>query len=180
LELDPFADYKMEFNHNEAKANFESTKKWLYLGANARDSGFAKVGMTKGDLTTRSSSSENPGYYLFCAFKCKSDIEIPTLKAIETRALKHLEGAFTYVNGSTKRASHHESGKLSECFYEVNFLDFFIELHYFLYKNYCNYFSLNGFENAVGVGGGEFLDCEFHRRMTLEEINKHIGMILQH
>jgi len=180
LELDPFADYKMEFVHNESKADFESTKKWLYLGGNARDSGFAKVGITKGDLTTRSSSSESPGYYLFCAFKCRNNIEISKLKAIETSALNHLEGVFVYRDGSTKRASHHESERISECFYDVDFLDFFIELHYFLYVNHSNYFLLSGFNNESGIDDGEFIDCEFHRRMTREEINKHIRMILQY
>jgi hypothetical protein len=180
LELDPFADYKVEFIHNESKADFESTRKWLYLGGNARDSGFAKVGITKGDLTTRSSSSENPSYYLFCAFKCRDNIEISKLKAIETSALKHLEGVFIYDDGSTKRALHHESEQISECFYDVDFLDFFVELHYFLYKNYCNYFLLSGFENEAGNDEGEFIDCEFHQRMTREQINKHIRMILQY
>lgn len=180
LELDPFADYKMEFIHNESKADFESTEKWLYLGANARDSGFAKVGITKGDLTTRSSSSESPSYYLFCAFKCRRNIEISKLKAIETSALKYLEGLFIYHDGSTKREFHQDSGRISECFYNVNFLDFFVELHYFLYENYCNYFSLMGFDNEAGSDDGEFIDCEFHRRMTREEINTHIRMILQY
>jgi hypothetical protein len=179
LELDPFACYKMESIHNESKADFESTEKWLYLGANARDSGFAKVGITKGNLTTRSSSSESPVYYLFCAFKCKSKIEISKLKAIETNALKHLEGVFVYEDGSTKRALHHESQELSECFYDIDFLDFFVELHDFLYKNYSNDFSLCAYENEAGDIDGEFIDCEFHSRMTRQEINKHIKMILQ-
>lgn len=180
LELDPFADYKMEFVHNESKADFESTEKWLYLGANARDSGFSKIGITKGNLATRSSSSESPSYYLFCAFKCRRNIEIPKLKAIETSALKHLEDIFVYDNGSTKREFHRDSGRISECFHDVNFLDFFVELHCFLYENYRNYFSIAGFDNEAGSDDGEFIDCEFHRRMTREEINRHIIMILQY
>jgi hypothetical protein len=180
LELDPFACYKMESVYNESKANFESIEKWLYLGANARDGGFAKVGITKGDLTTRSSSSESPSYYLFCAFKCRSNLEISDLEAIENSALNHLEGVFVYDDGSTKRASHHDSEHISECFYDVDFLDLFVELHYFLYKNYRNYFLLSGFENEAGIDEGEFIDCEFNtRRITREEINKHIRKILQ-
>lgn len=180
LELDPFADYKMEFIHNESKAEFESTEKWLYLGANARDSEFAKVGITMGDLTSRSSSSESPSYFLFCAFKCRNNIEISKLNEIENRALKHLEEVFVYDDGSTKRAVHHESKRMSECFYDVDFLNFFAELHYFLHENYRSDFSPMGYENEVGVDDGEFLDCEFHSRMTLEERNKHIRMILQY
>ncbi|MCL6692408.1 hypothetical protein M8R19_27345 [Pseudomonas sp. R3.Fl] len=180
LELDPSACYKMEFVHNESRESFESTEKWLYLGANARDSEFAKVGITMGDLTTRSSSSENPGYYLFCAFKCRNNIARSQLEDIEKSALNHLERVFVYPDGSTKRALHHESGHISECFYDVDFLFFFGELHYYLYQNYCNYFMLSGFENEAGVDEGEFLDCEFNtRRMSRDEINKHIRRILQ-
>ena len=180
LELDPFACYKMEFVHNESKENFESTEKWLYLGANARDIEFAKVGITMGDLTTRSSSSESPSYYLFCAFKCRINITRPQLKAIEKSALSYLESVFTYPDGSTKRASHHESEHISECFFDVEFLRFFGALHYYLYENHCNYFMLSGFENEAGFDEGEFIDCEFNpRRMSRNEINKYIRMILQ-
>ncbi|WP_439878044.1 hypothetical protein [Pseudomonas prosekii] len=179
LEIDPFACYKMESVHNESKENFESTDKWLYLGANARDSEFAKVGITMGDLTTRSSSSESPGYYLFCAFKCRNNIARSQLEGIEKSALNHLESLFTYPDGSTKRALHHESERISECFFDVDFLDFFGELHYYLHKNYCNYFLLSAFGNEPGFDEGEFLDCEFNTRMSRDEINKHIRMILQ-
>lgn len=180
LELDPFACYKMEIMHNESRENFESTHKWLYLGANSRDIEFAKVGITLGDLTTRSSSSESPGYYLFCAFKCRSNISKSQLEEIEKSALSYLEGVFTYLDGSTKRASHHDSGRISECFYDVDFLDFFGELHYYLYQNHCNYFMRVGFENEAGFDEGDFLDCEFNtHRMSRNEINKYIRMILQ-
>lgn len=175
LELDPFACYKMEFLHNESKENFESTEKWLYLGANVRDIGFAKVGITMGDLTTRSSSSESPGYYLFCAFKCKYDITRPQLKSIEKNALIHLEGMFTYDDGSTKRASHYESEHLSECFFDVDFTDFLYELHYYLHENYRSYFVLCEFEDE-----GKFIDCAFNEHhLSRNEINKNIRTILQ-
>ena len=180
LELDPFACYKMEYIHNQSKLNFESTTKWLYLGANTRDSQFAKVGIIMGDLTSRSSSSESPGYHLFCAFKCRDNISRPELERIEQSALNHLEKLFTYSDGSTKRALHHESERISECFYDVDFLNLFDELHYYLYKNYCNYFICSGFENDAGFDEGELLDCEFNsRNMSLSEVNRHIRMILQ-
>lgn len=180
LEPDPFACYKMEYIHNQSKLNFESTTKWLYLGANTRDSQFAKVGITMGDLTGRSSSSENPGYYLFCAFKCRDNISRFELEHIEKSALNYLEELFTYSDGSTKRASHRESERISECFYDVVFLDFFGELHYYLYENHSSYFIRSGFENDAGVDEGDFLDCEFNgRTMPLSEVNRHIRMILQ-
>ncbi|WP_146749210.1 hypothetical protein [Paracidovorax anthurii] len=175
LELDPFACYKMEFLHNKSKENFESTEKWLYLGANDRDRAFAKVGITMGNLTTRSSSSESPGYYLFCAFKCVNNITKNQLESIEEDALSHLEGVFRHSDGSIKRALHYESEYISECFFEVDFLDFFRALHYHLYKNHRNDFMPCGFENDEG----EFLDCEFNPRISRDEINRYIRMILQ-
>lgn len=179
LELDPFACYKMEFLHNQAKENFESTEKWLYLGSNARDSGFAKVGMTMGNLTTRSSSSESPSYYLFCAFKCINNITESQLKALETDTLSYLESFFVHPDGSSKRAMHDESGRISECFYDVDFLEFFRALHFFIYENHRNCFSISGFENEYGVSEGEFINCEFNPRISRNEINKYIRMIIQ-
>lgn len=133
-----------------------------------------------GDLTGRSSSSESPGYHLFCAFKCRDNISKSDLERIENSALNHLEKMFTYPDGSTKRALHHESERISECFYDVNFLDLFCELHYYLYENHSNYFIRSVFENDDGFDEGDFLDCEFNRRnMSLSEVNKHIRMILQ-
>lgn len=179
LELDPFACYKLESVYNESKENFESTRKWLYLGASARDKGFAKVGITMGDLTTRSSSSESPGYYLFCAFKCRNNITRSQLEEIEKSALNYLEEVFVDSDGLTMRALHHESGRSSECFYDVDFFSFFSELHYYLYENHCNYFLRCGFENEVGGDEGDFLDCEFNPGFSRGEINKFIRMILQ-
>ncbi len=180
VELDTSACYKMEFVHNESRENFESTEKWLYLGGNARDSEFAKVGITMSDLTTRSSSPENPSYYLFCAFKCRANISESQLKGIEESALCYLATVFVYPDGSTKRALHHDSQRISECFYDIDFFDFFSELHYYLYQHYCNYFILSEFENEAGFCEGEFIDCEFNmRRMSRDEINRHIRRILQ-
>ena len=179
LKLDPFACYKMEFLHNQAKENFESTEKWLYLGSNARDSGFAKVGMTMGNLTTRSSSPENPSYYLFCAFKCRHNITKSELKDLEADALSYLGSVFVHPDGSSKRAKHHESELISECFYDVDFHEFFRELHSYIYENHRNYFTISGFENEDGFDEGEFVDCEFNSRMSRNEINSYIRMILQ-
>lgn len=179
LKLDPFACYKMEFLHDQAKENFESTKKWIYLGASATDIGFAKVGMTMGNLTTRSSSSENPRYFLFCAFKCIDNITKTQLKAIETDALSYLESNFIREDGLSKRATHHESARLSECFYNVDFLEFFRALHSYLYETHRRWFSVCNFGSECGIDEGDFLDCEFNSQMSRSEINKHIRMILQ-
>lgn len=165
--------------HEQAKRNFESTEKWLYLGANVRESGFAKVGVTMGDLSTRSSSSESPGYYLFCAFKCKDGMAEARLKSIEASALNYLESAFTHPDGSSMRAAHHESGRISECFYGVDFMELFRELHFYLYSNYRDCFSISAFENEFEVEEGEFVDCEFNKIISRDRVNEYIRMILQ-
>lgn len=169
----------MEHIYNESKANFESTDKWLYIGADVKNNEFAKIGLTMGDLTTRSSSSGNPNYYIFCAFKCKHNITKAQLEKIERDTLEYLDSVFTNPDGSTKRELHAESGRISECFYNIDFIKFFNTSHYYLYENHCNHFILAGFENDAGFVEGEFLDCEFNKRMSRNEINKHIRNILQ-
>lgn len=171
LELDQFACYKMEFLHNQAKENFESTEKWIYLGSNARDSGFAKVGMTMGDLTTRSSSPDNPSYYLFCAFKCKHNITKSAPKDLETDVLSYLKRVFVYPDGSSKRAMHHDSELLSECFDDVDFHDFFRKLHFYIQENHSNLFTISEFADEYYIDKGDFIDCEFNSRMSQDEIN---------
>lgn len=180
LELDPHACYKTEHIHNKSKENFESTEKWLYLGADLKNNSFAKIGLTMADLTTRSSSSGNPNYYIFCAFKCENNITKLQLENIERSALKYLDSVFTNPDGSTKRALHAESGRISECFYDINFIRFFNIFHCYLYENHRTNFILVGFENDAGIIEGEFLDCEFNKRISLDEINKNIRTILQH
>ncbi|APQ14588.1 hypothetical protein BJP27_22895 [Pseudomonas oryzihabitans] len=179
LELDIDACYKMESIYNESKENFESVEKWLYLGADLRDGGYAKLGLTMGDLSSRSYSSANPYYYIFCAFKCHCEMDGRKLASIERDALRYLDGVFVNPDGSTKRVPHTESGRMSECFYNIDFVEFFVVLHEYLYGNYRNCFLPCGFENEAGYYEGEFLDCEFNKRMSLFEINECIRKILQ-
>lgn len=179
LELDPNACYKMESIHNQSKENFESVVNWLYLGADLYDNGYAKIGLTMGDLRTRSSSSANPNFYIFCAFKCKSNITKPEINEIEKNALKYLERLFIYDNGSTKRASHADSGRMSECFYHIDFIEVFTEFHNYLYDHYANYFNRAGFESNPDVYEGEYLFCQFTDRISQDETNRYIRMLLQ-
>lgn len=178
LKLDPNADYKMAWIHERDKRNFESLTKWLYLGADLKDRGFAKVGLTMDDLASRSYSSANPSYYLFCAFKCRDDITKTEVENIERSAFEYLERVFSNEDGTSNRARHAESGRLSECFYNINFTDFFISYHDYLFDKYRNEFIVCGFENELGEDEGEFLDCEFNPRFTQQEKNKLIRMIL--
>lgn len=79
----PDDDYKMAAVMERDKLNFESPNKWFYVGADSRDLGFAKVGITMGDLTSRSYGTNNPNFYLFCAFQCQQSTTEAQLKSIE-------------------------------------------------------------------------------------------------
>ncbi|HHS9931473.1 TPA: hypothetical protein ACTW4B_003512 [Klebsiella pneumoniae] len=120
----PNDDYKMAAVMERDKLNFESPNKWFYVGADSRDLSFAKVGITMGDLTSRSYGTNNPNFYLFCAFQCQQSTTEAQLKSIEKSAISYLDGVFCAENGQTKRARHMESQRLSECYYDVNFEDF--------------------------------------------------------
>ncbi|MGL4754486.1 MAG: hypothetical protein ACRCXB_19095 [Aeromonadaceae bacterium] len=130
------------------------------------------------DLASRSYSSANPNYYLFCAFKCRDDITKAEIENIERSAFEYLERVFANEDGTSNRACHAESGRLSECFYNINFTDFFISYHNYLYDKYRNEFIVCGFENELEEDEGEFLDCLFNPRFTQQEKNKLIRMIL--
>jgi hypothetical protein len=69
-------DYKLAHVEMEIIKSFESAERWLYLGADATNASFARIGITMGDLRSRSYSSANPNYYLFCAFKCRPDLSM--------------------------------------------------------------------------------------------------------
>lgn len=176
IEPDPNADYKDQYVYDRLKEGFESVKNWIYLGRDARDTGFAKVGITMGDLRSRSSSPMRPSYSLFCAFKCRADIKLSDLRSVEKRALKYLEETFTYEDGRTKRELHHDSRKMSECFYDVDFRDFFVALHDYLLHNHAQYFETVGYTFI----DGESLDCQFNEeKISRKDINSYIRMIAQ-
>ncbi|MFZ6781250.1 hypothetical protein ACO0LD_30815 [Undibacterium sp. Ji83W] len=173
-------DYKLAHVETETKNNFESTNSWLYLGRDADDPNFVKIGLTMGDLQSRSYSSANPDYYLFCAFKCKYNISEVELKNIEEEILVRLESFYRNDDGSTKRLKHHESGRPSECFRPVNFSEFFMDLHCEIYENHRNSFVICAWENEIGQIDGQFVDCIFNKVIKLEDRNKFIKMILQY
>lgn len=182
IQLDPNACYKMEAVHERSERDFESVTGWLYLGADIVDKTFAKVGYTLGDLTARSSSSSNPNYYIFCAFKCVHDITKARIREIEQAALNYLDSLFCDSVGITNRRFHAESGVLSECYYKVDFRSFFIRYHNFLYDSFSNDFLISGFYTDFDeeeVWEGDFIDCEFHKLMSRAEINQWIRSVLQ-
>lgn len=157
-----------------SKDNFESVNKWLYLGADRNNESFAKIGITTGDLSTRSSSPGNPNYYIFCAFKCKHDILKSELENIERKILIRFDELYP-----KKRLQHAESGWLSECFDNIDFFEFFLDLHYELFHNYGNNFLGCKFEDE-GYIIGELLDCEFNSGMlSRNQINRYRRLLLQ-
>jgi hypothetical protein len=83
------------------------------------------------------------------------------------------------VDGSSKRMIHYESGQLSECFYPVNFFDFYRDVHFEIYDRHRNDFVICGYENEFGVDDGEFVDCIFNARQK-ERYNEYIKLILQY
>ncbi len=178
LELPVDADYKMEYIYERDKSNFESSYKWLYVGADARNPTYAKIGMTMGNLVSRSYSSANPGFYLFCAFQCDQSTTRAQLEQIERSVLRYLDDLFTDEDGKTKRVCHFESGRISECYYDIDFESFFISLHEYLYRNHARYFQFSGIESNGDIVG-DYLDCEFNQHLSRKEINSYIRMILQ-
>lgn len=180
-EFDTFSggDYKLEHVEQEAKRNFESTEKWLYLGADILDTNFAKIGMTMGDLASRSYASARPGYYLFCAFKFKHNISAQDVKRVENDVLRKIDCLHRNVDNSSKRVVHYESGQLSECFYPVNFFDFYKDVHFEIYNHHRDSFVICGYEDEFGMGVGEFVDCIFNARQN-ERHDEYRKMILQY
>lgn len=158
----PEDDYKMAAVMERDKANFESPNIWFYLGADAINPSFAKVGITMGDLRSRSYSSANPNYYLFCAFQCDQSTTQLQLKSIENSSLNYLDNVFCGDNNLTKRACHRESQRLSECYYNIDFQEFFVCLHDYLLDQHGRYFQTAAYVNNHGFEEGYALSWQFN------------------
>lgn len=172
-------DYKLEYNERESKRNFESGDKWLYLGADAVDKNFAKIGMTMGNLVSRSYSSSRPSYHIFCAFKFKHNISTQEVMRVEVDLLSRIDGLHRNEDGSSKRMIHYQSGLPSECFHPVDFFAFYKDLHDGIYDRHRDSFVISGYENEYGVDDGEFVDCIFDPRQKKHH-NKYVKMILRY
>nr|WP_229915941.1 hypothetical protein [Rahnella sp. LAC-M12] len=157
------------------KANFESPNIWFYVGADSRDPGFAKVGITMGDLRSRSYSSANPNYYLFCAFQCIQGTSKSQLESIELGALTHLDAVFP-----NHRTRHMESQRLSECYYNIDFEYFFSCLHDYLHDNHYSNFQTAGFVNELGDDDGYALAWEFNPLLPPEVKSRFRSLILRY
>ncbi|MGC3819338.1 hypothetical protein [Acinetobacter sp. G11] len=172
-------DYKMSEVLQDNRQSFASVKKWLYLGADDRDSNFAKVGITEGNLASRSYSSANPRYYLFCAFKFKYNISKEDMEFVENDILLKLDNRWCDRYGRSKRLRHYESNVLSECFEDVDFVDFYKDLHYLIYTYHRDKFEISGYQaNEFDESEVEFIYCIFNKKLPKKE-NVYIEMILQ-
>ncbi|HEA9924697.1 TPA: hypothetical protein RXU73_004352 [Yersinia enterocolitica] len=171
----PNDDYKMAAVMEDDKANFESQKIWFYVGADNRDPGFAKVGITMNDMGSRSSYSGNPSFYLFCGFQCKHGTTQAQLRIIEQNVLNYLDEVYP-----TKRARHIDSQRLSECYYDINFEDFFSLLHDYLHDNHYSNFQIAGFENEIGIDEGYALAWQFNSCLPLEVQKRFRNLILRY
>lgn len=171
----PDDDYKLAEVMERHKANFESPNIWFYVGADSANPSFAKVGITMGDLRSRSYSSSNPNYYLFCAFQCDQGTTKSQLESIERKALAYLDDVFPGT-----RARHSESQRLSECYYDIDFEDFFVTLHDYLLDNHCSNFQTASFENEVGIEEGYALAWEFNPCLSRAEQRRFRNLILRY
>lgn len=166
-------DYKQAFVENETRNNFESINNWLYLGTDILDPSFVKVGITTGDLSSRSYSSARPSYYIFCAFKFKYNISRNEMENIEHDILNQMEKIYCYNPYCATRLLHFDSRQVSECFYPVNFFNFYKDLHFQIYDNHRESFVISGYEDY-----GEFVDCIFNpRRVNSDSDLKPMDMI---
>lgn len=102
-------DYKSEWVAQESQRQANSVTSWIYVGVDTRDPSEAKIGLTGGQLGTRASSSQNPYYTLYRAFKVKDGTSAKDLENIETAIKVMLTQNYVAV-------PHYGSGKLSEVF----------------------------------------------------------------
>ncbi|HHP6708641.1 TPA: hypothetical protein ACSE6Y_003751, partial [Acinetobacter baumannii] len=154
-------DYKTEQLMHDAFQNLLNEKKWLYLGADISNHEWVKIGITAGDLRSRSYSSANPNYYIFCAFQFKYNVTIEEMRKVEMDIHYKFDQDFIKDYGISKRLGHYESGRPSECYFPVDFSYVFEKLHYELFHNYSLYFYKIGYENEIGDEHGATLYCEF-------------------
>ena len=132
-----------------------------------------------GDLRSRSYSSANPNYFVFCAFQCYHNTTKEQLKLIEECALKYLDKVFCSDNGLTNRARHFESQCLSECYYNINFEDFFMCLHDYLMHHQVRFFMTDQYDNHSASIYGAALSCEFNPRLTDEQKSHFLRLIVR-
>lgn len=179
LESGFYDDYESEQMKHDAVQSLESVDKWLYLGADISNSNWAKIGITLGDLRSRSYSSANPNFYIFCAFKFEWNVTKEQIRRVEMELLNMFDKIFTDRFGNPNRLRHYESRKLSECYYPVDFSYFLDNLHNELFHNYSRFFVICGYENEIGDVDGATVMCEFSPTLDIETIRHLRNRLMQ-
>lgn len=154
------------------KKKFESTEKWLYLEGDSCDPTFARIGITVGNLGSRSYRLTRPTSYLFCAFKFKHDISELEAECVKEEVLYRMDAM--YIDRfNTTRLDHYESGRITESFQPVDFIQFYKDVHFDLYINHRESFVIADYK-----GYGEFVDCIFNPEIDNSDF-KYTEMIVQ-
>ncbi|MES2018695.1 MAG: GIY-YIG nuclease family protein [Pseudomonadota bacterium] len=109
FDADMFDDYKESWVEQERLRQQNSTICWIYIGIDTQRSGEIKVGKTTGELGTRASSTQNPYYTVFHAFKIKHQSTAATIASIEASVFDMLDKKYV-------RIKHWGSSKPSEWF----------------------------------------------------------------
>lgn len=172
-------DYKTDQLMHDAFQNLENEKKWLYLGADISNPDWVKIGITAGDLRSRSYSSANPNFFIFCAFQFKHNVTLEEMRKVEMDMHDKFDQDFIKEFGSSKRLHHFESGRPSECYCPVDFSYVFEELHRELFHFYSLYFYKIGYTNEIGDVDGETLYCEFSPTLNLERKKSFLNKLMQ-
>ncbi|AVR17215.1 GIY-YIG nuclease family protein [Burkholderia sp. SIMBA_043] len=123
-----YDDFKSSEVERERQRQENSDDGWIYIGVNTQNLNEAKVGKTKGQLTTRSSSTGNRHYTLLCAFKIREGVSSETIGEIERSTHRMLEEKY-------ERFKFPVSGRKSEWF-GVNPHRARELVHDFLYENH--------------------------------------------
>ena len=172
-------DYKTEQLMHDAIQNLQNVRKWLYLGADISNREWVKIGITTGDLRSRSYSSANPNYYIFCAFQFNYNVTMKEMRRVELDMHNKFDRYFISQYGSSRRLNHFESGRPSECYCPVDFLFVLEDLHYELFHNYSLYFSKIGYENEIDDIDGATVRCEFSPTLPKKMQNKLLNRLMQ-
>lgn len=163
-------DHEIKLMMHNTMQDITSTDKWLYLGADITNSNWAKIGITSGNLSSRSYSSANPNYYIFCAFQFKHNVTKEQMRIVEKQLLYKFDQTFIDLQGNSLRLRHYESKNLSECYYPINFIYLLDILHSELYHNHSCNFITHEYENDFGGIYGGAVACVFSP--TLDQATK--------
>ena len=157
-----YDDHKAAWVAKQELRQSNSIEWWIYIGIDINRENMAKIGLTSGTLSTRATSTQNPFYTIYCAFKVKEGTNEVQLKQIETAIINRLWKDFT-------REKHITTGRWTEWFYVSPQLMRVI-VHEFLCENFSQFMNcywcpdrgcvINGWQNTERLHGR--LNAPFH------------------